>query len=181
MFGRANNINRGEVRDPYSISVLNTGYIGLGPYDLLLAFNKMIYSRWRGIIERCILENKILHEDFRNFQYFAAWFYSEFYIIPGCSAYDICIDKDILYPGNREYSPYRCLFIPDIINNKIQIKEYDRYQIERLYSGHLSDHEIKRIYAHKEYREKIVRELAEEYRSVLPPHVYLALIKYKMF
>ena len=185
MFARANNINRGEVKDPYSISILGIGYIGIGPYKIDGSpMDRVIYSRWRGIIERCYIlkeGNKLMHPEWHNFQYFAAWFYSEFYIIPGCNIYDMCVDKDILFARNEEYSPYKCLIIPNFINNKIQLKDYDRMQIQRLESGEMKEHEINAMYSHKQYREMIVRKLADENRNILPPHVYLALKNYKMF
>lgn len=185
MLARANNINKGEVKDPYSISVLGIGYLGLGPYGINdTSFNKMIYSRWRGIIERCYIfkeGNKTMHPEWFNFQYFSAWFYSEFYTVPNCTMYDMCIDKDILIPKNQEYSPYKCLIIPNFINNKIQLKDFDRVMIDKLESGELNQNEIDRVIHHKKYREVIVHRMAEEYKSVLPSHVYKALSNYQMF
>ena len=54
-------------------------------------------------------------------------------------------------------------------------------QIKRLESGEMKEHEVKAMYSHKQYREMIVRKLADENKDVLPPHVYLALKNYKMF
>lgn len=185
MIARANNINRGEVRDPYAISIMGIGYIGVGPYRIDgSSFDRMIYSRWRGIIDRCYINkegNKTMHPEWFNFQYFAAWFYSEFYLIPYCTMYDMCVDKDILYPRNEEYSPYRCLIIPAFINSKVQLKSYDRMLMEKLDSQTLSYSELNRLYRRKEARENEIREMGIRYRNILPPHVYLALENYKMF
>lgn len=185
MIARANNINRGEVKDPYAISILGVGYIGIGPYKTDRSpFDRMIYSRWRGIIERCYIlkeGNKYMHPEWFNFQYFAAWFYSEFYIVPDYTMYDMCVDKDVLYPTNWEYGPDKCIIIPSIINNKIQLKDYDRIMISKCLNGELSEKETRRMYTHKLYRESIVKNLADQYKSHLPPHVYLALINYQMF
>lgn len=181
---RANNVDKGFVKDPYAASVFGVGFIGVGPYNISTSyFDKMIYRRWTEILKRCYVmnEGKYMNPEWFNFQYFAAWFYSEFYLIPGAKMYDMCVDKDILYPMNLEYSPYKCLIIPNDINSKIQLKEYSREHIELLKAGKLNVYEEKRIYMHKEYRESIVRKLAEEYKMVIPYHVYLALKNYKWF
>lgn len=182
---RANNINRGEVKDPYAISILGIGYIGIGPYKINdTPFNRMIYSRWRGIIDRCYIHKegrKYVNSEWHNFQYFAAWFYSEFYEVPFYSMYDMAVDKDILYPRNEEYGPYKCLIIPNFINSKIQLKEYDREQIERFTKGLMNQYEVIKMMKKKSEREEIVHSLAYKYRNILPNHVIQALLNYQMF
>ena len=185
MIARANNLNRGEVKDPYAVSIMGIGYLGVGPYSIdSTLFDRMIYSRWRGIIERCYVlkeGNKTMHPEWHNFQNFAAWMYSEFYVVPYHTMYDMVIDKDILYPRNEEYSPYKCLILPNFINTKIQLKDYDRRQIARLEDGTMSQLEIMKMYKHKEYREALIRSLADQYRNILPYHVYEAIKNYRMF
>lgn len=185
MIARANNINRGEVKDPYAVSIMGIGYIGVGPYKIdTSSFDRMIYSRWRGIIDRCYVlkeGNKSMHPEWFNYQYFAAWFYSEYYLAPYCTMYDMCVDKDIMYPRNEEYSPYKCLIIPSFINSKVQLKDYDRWLMERFDNGMMSQSELMKLYGRKEARETIIRDLGEQYRDYLPPHVYLAIKNYRMF
>ena len=185
MFVRANNLSRGEVRDPYAVSIMGVGYIGAGPYRIdTTPFDRMIYSRWRGILDRCYVKRegrKFVNQEWHNYQYFAAWFYSEFYEIPYVSIYDMAVDKDILFPRNEEYGPYKCLILPNFINSKIQLKEYDREQIRRFDEGTMTQFEILKLMKHKAQREEIIRSLADQYRDILPFHVYQAIKKYQMF
>lgn len=181
-FSRANNIKHGEVRDPFRVSVLGVGYLGLGPYEMSNSiFDRMVYSRWRELLKRCYQynEGKTMDPEWHNYQYFAAWMRSEFYLIPGAKLNDMCIDKDILIPGNMVYGPGRCLILPDEINNRIQIKDYRKDRIRRV--SELDEYELNRLTHQKIYREEIVHEMAEKYKNVIPYHVYLALKNYKMY
>lgn len=185
MLARANNIGKGEVKDPYAPSIINIGYIGVGPYSVDGSpFERMIYSRWRGILDRCYVKregNKTVNFEWFNFQYFAAWFMSEFYTVPYYSMYDMTVDKDILCPGNEEYGPYKCLILPGFINSKVQLREFDRNRINMLLTGQMSQFEIIKLFRYKESREARVRLLADEHRNILPFHVYSAIKQYRMF
>ena len=185
MLARANNINKGEVKDPYAKSILGIGCVGVGPYNVDgTPFERMIYSRWRGILDRCYVKregSKTVHPEWLNFQNFAAWFMSEFYEIPHYSAYDMAVDKDVLVPGNVEYGPYRCLILPGFINSKVQLKEFERDRIERLMSGSMSQLDIMQLFQYKASKEARIRSLADEHRNILPPHVFLAIKNYRMF
>lgn len=185
MIARANNIQKGEVKDPYAVSIMGVGYIGVGPYKTDdTVFNRMVYSRWRGILDRIFIKKegrKTLASEWRNFQYFAAWFYSEFYEVPYISMYDMVVDKDLLYPRNEEYGPNKCIILPSFINTKIQLKEYDRALIERFYIQNLSHLELMNLLRRKARRESTIQQLGDKYRDILPFHVYNALKNYKMF
>lgn len=184
MLARANNIQKGEVKDPYARSILGVGCIGIGPYAVDgSAFERMIYSRWRNILDRCYVKcegNKTVNAEWHNFQYFAAWFHAEFYSIPYYSMYDMCVDKDILYPSNEEYSPYKCLIIPGFINSRVQIKQPERDQINRMLAGTMSSFELQAFFKYKEAKEAHIRKMAETYKDILPPHVYLAIKNYRL-
>lgn len=54
-------------------------------------------------------------KEFENFQFFANWCHAQIgYSIEGYE-----IDKDILVPGNKEYHPDRCCFVPQALNTFI--------------------------------------------------------------
>ena len=93
MLSRSNNINKGEVKDPYAKSIMGVGSIGVGPYKVDCSpSERMIYSRWRGILDRCYVKKerrKTVHFEWHRFQYFAAWFTAEFYLVPYNTMYDI--------------------------------------------------------------------------------------------
>ena len=185
MLARANNINKGEVKDPYAKSIMGVGCIGIGPYRVDGSpFERMIYSRWRGILDRCYVKHerrKSVHFEWHNFQYFAAWFTSEFYMVPYNTMYDMVIDKDVLVPGNEEYGPYKCLILPNFINAKIQLKDFELDRIERLQNGTMSQFEILKLFRYKDEKEARIRSMADEFKNILPPHVFLAIKNYRMF
>lgn len=51
-------------------------------------------------------------EEWFNYQTFAEWFYSEWKGNP-----DVALDKDLLYKGNKIYSPETCSLVPNDLNN----------------------------------------------------------------
>jgi len=185
MLARANNINKGELKDPYAKSILGIGCIGVGPYRVDgNPFERMVYSRWRGILDRCYVKrerHKSVHPEWWNFQYFAAWFTASFYSVPYNSMYDMVVDKDVLCPGNEEYGPYKCLILPNFINAKVQVKDFEKDRIEALMSGQMSQFEILKLFKYKEAKESRIRSLADENRNILPPHVFLAIKNYRLF
>lgn len=95
--------------------------------------------------------------------------------------YDMVVDKDVLVPGNEEYGPYKCLILPNFINAKVQLKDFEIDRIERLQSGTMSQFEILKLFKYKEEKEGRIRSMADEYQNILPPHVFLAIKNYRMF
>lgn len=81
-----------------------------------------IYTTWRNILERCYSEKFIekypsyvgttIHEDWKYFSNFKEWVLTQKY-------QDRDIDKDLLIPGNKHYSPSTCIFVPHEINTLI--------------------------------------------------------------
>lgn len=85
------------------------------------------YSLWKGIKNRCLSGGAFqkagptyvgCSNGFENFQQFAEWATNQ----PGYSEIDhqgmpFQLDKDILLPGNKAYSPEACCFVPRRINS----------------------------------------------------------------
>lgn len=80
------------------------------------------YDVWRGMFERCYDKKYLaarptyqectVSEEWQNYDSFYEWFelnYKE----------GMCLDKDILVQGNKEYHPDKCCFVPNHINNII--------------------------------------------------------------
>ena len=76
------------------------------------------YQRWSNMLERCYsgrfpaYADCYVCEEWKEFQVFAEWFDENY--IEG-----FCLDKDILKPGNKLYSPDSCGFVPTIINTML--------------------------------------------------------------
>lgn len=77
---------------------------------------------WHNMIKRCYdpktnLKNKTyldcsVVDEWLDFQVFAEW-----YVNHEHNHDKYCLDKDILYPNNKIYSPKTCCFVPHELNN----------------------------------------------------------------
>lgn len=195
------NFNSGSIKSPYDLTTLGVGYIGEGKYKVKIS-NKHTpeYDCWKSIIERCYDEKKRekyksyyriseICEEWKNFQNFAEWYCQNQYEIDE----RLHIDKDILYPGNKIYSPYHCLLVPQRINmlflnkrNKRGLpngirKEGDKY-LAKYNQEDLgvtnTVEEAFELYA-KRKKEEIVK-IANEYKKIIPKKVYEALMNYEI-
>jgi len=112
-------IRKGSVNNPYHKTLMGVGYIGEGKHKS----TGRAYICWSGIMERSYnprykLEKPTyvgvtVHPDWHNFQNFAKWFYENYDLE---KMKDWHIDKDLLFPGNKEYSARTCCYIPPAIN-----------------------------------------------------------------
>lgn len=196
------NFKRGQVKNPYDKTACGIGYVGEGKY--LTKENgrsTKIYSCWVHMLERCYYEkNKNLHQSYYgtcsvcdewlNFQVFAKWYEYNFYEI--CERLDL--DKDILIPGNKIYSPNTCLLVPQRINELFTYKFKSNglpVGISRTISGqYLAKYNGKQlgIYntleeAYEKYalkKEEIIKQIAEQYQYMIPEKLYNALLNYKV-
>ena len=74
-------------------------------------------------------------EDFCNFQNFAEWYSHYKY---ECK-YPLEIDKDLLYEGNKIYSPKTCCLLPKEINSTLNSKRHDLDTMKYLYEKYKMD------------------------------------------
>lgn len=82
----------------------------------------LAYRTWFNMIVRCYspeyqdiypaYNNCSVDEKWRDFQDFADWYYSHPYRELGYE-----LDKDLLFPNNKIYSPDTCCFVPKELNN----------------------------------------------------------------
>lgn len=115
---RLGNIIRGNVKDPIARTLCSVGYLGNGD-NACYQDGKMTaaYSRWSDMIKRCYDLNKqekhptykgcSVCDEWHNFQCFANWFEANH--PKDGKRYEL--DKDILVPGNKVYSPETCMFV----------------------------------------------------------------------
>mgnify|MGYP004642456085 CR=1 FL=1 len=199
---------KGNIKCPYERRFYNKGYLGEGIYKARIN-NKdtKCYSTWCGMLERCY--NKKYHkkyptyegceveEHLLNFQNFAKWYYDNYYEVEGDR---MCLDKDILCKGNKLYSRENCIFVPNRINT-LFIKcdrsrgnypvgvSYDKskkkYRSLCYINGklkHLGRYKTpeEAFQAYKTIKEKYIKEIAEQYKNVIPQKLYNAMIKYEI-
>lgn len=119
-------IRRGGIKDPYYPSVYGVGYVGEGSYSPKdykngRLINSPAYEVWCSKLKNCYGKSKSSHlysdvefcKEWLCFQNFAEWFYQQVdrYGKGGN------VDKDLLFLGNREYSPHTCVYVPPAVNS----------------------------------------------------------------
>ena len=193
-------IKRGNVKNPYHLSIFGVGYLGVGKYTSFT--NSNIYTVWYGILRRCYCKKFqekhttyigcTLDKRWHNFQVFAKWFEKNY--VEGFE-----LDKDILVKGNKSYSQETCVFIPQGINkvftkcNKVR-GEYpigvvkrpnnkfnSRLSIEGV-RNHLGvfDTPEEAFQSYKIAKEKEIKRLADGCIHQITEACYQALINYKV-
>jgi hypothetical protein len=199
----------GEVRNVYDKTVCGVGYIGEGRYVAKInGKHTPQYEKWASMMKRCYSEK--LHnnqptylictvaEEWHNFQTFAAW-HDENYYEAGEGR--MCLDKDILVKGNKIYSPETCIFVHERINNLfikrkgergkfpigvswnnwhekfiVQCNDVDGYASKLGYYGTTDE----AFQAYKTFKEKVIKQVAEDYKEKIPNKLYEALMKYQV-
>lgn len=196
------NFTHGKLTNPYDKSIYGVGFIGNGNYDS----HHISYPVWFNMIKRCYKEQKsyddesyndcVVDAEWHNFQNFAKWYEENMYV---CNE-KLVIDKDIKTHGNRIYTKENCMLLPERIN-LLFIKEKARrsnlpigvyFQKEKgnyvamcsvdrktKYIGSYSNPQIA-FNHYKEFKEKHINKVLENYIGILPDDVYEEIKKYKI-
>ena len=196
------NFKNGAIKNPFDITVFGKGYLGDGEYSgWINGEHTEEYEIWKGIIKRCYCEKQSnvfnsyyniseVCDEWLNFQNFAHWYDNHKYECDG----RLHIDKDIKYPGNKIYSPYHCLLVPQRINmlfsnkpnkrglpNGINISKSGNY--EASYNGkHIGTyHTLEEAYTvYSNTKKNAIITIANEYKNKIPEEVYSALLNYEV-
>lgn len=204
-----NTFKRGYVKCPYEKSVHGVGYIGEGKYKVSENGKETeIYRIWRGVLCRCYVSR--IHEkhptykdcemceEWHNFQNFAEWYEENYYEIEGEK---MCLDKDILFKGNKLYSPNTCVFVPHNVNslftkgdsvrgelpigvaidkrqNKYQAQCRNQYNKRKWLGYYNTPEEAFQVY--KNFKENLIKQVADKYKSYIPEKLYNAMITYEV-
>ncbi len=160
------------------------------------------YTVWSSMIKRCYSEELVVYQDvtvdpvWHDYQDFAVWWENQ---PPHRHEDNWQLDKDIINPSARAYSPDNCRLVPTHVNVLIKkmadrgytqgVNYHKRDKAFRAYvvdaSGvHLEKNgfksELDAFLWHKKEKEVIVKQLAEKYKSVIDFDVYEALINYSV-
>lgn len=194
----------GQVKNPYHPYICGVGYVGVGDYSPTINnVDTKEYSKWSNMLERCYsdkyrhkhptYEDCFTDEYFHNFQNFAKWYEKNYYEIEN---EEMCLDKDILIKGNKIYSPATCIFVPKRINSlftkndkyrgdfPIGVSYYedrDKYMASchSMFLGYYDTIELAFL-AYKNYKERLVKQVADEYKDKIPKELYDALYRYEV-
>lgn len=198
------NFQRGEIKNPYDKTICNVGYIGVGVYQTGTAKKHTPeYQNWTCMIRRCydlMLKERYssyfgdctVCDEWHNFQIFSKWYNDNIYQV---GTERMHIDKDILIPGNRLYSPDTCLIVPQRINmlflqkpnkyvlpNGIKPSSSGRYEAK--YNGKylgVFDSIEKAAIAHDREKKNAIIKVANEYKGKIPEKLYDALLAWEPF
>ena len=197
------NFKNGRIKCPYERRIFGVGYLGEGKYKAK-ENNKNTdeYIIWYDMIKRCY--NPKLHEKystykgcevenfFLNFQNMAEWIKENYYEVPG---EQMCLDKDVLYKGNKIYSRDTCIFVPQRIN-KLFVKHdnargncpigvtprpsgdyvaqcWDENGKQIPLGVYLTKEEA--FQAYRQYKEKVIKEVIDSYKGKIPEPYYTRL------
>ena len=193
------NFLKGQIKNPYDKTVYGIGYLGSGRYK---TWNKgkftTEYNSWSDMISRCYADEKgqpayfnrcTVCDDWLNFQVFCSWYNENAYKVNE----RLHLDKDILFPGNKIYSPKKCLLVPQRINMlfvNIPNKRGLPNGISRTKHGFSAKYNQTELgvfstieeafFYYAIEKEKKIKEVAKEYENVIPKKVYDALFEYKV-
>lgn len=141
-------------------------------------------------------------ENFRSYGYFYEWCQTQIgFGVADKNGKSWCLDKDILVKRNKIYSEDTCVFVPHRINSLLIKRDASRgewpvgvYWNERdkKFRSQCSDGMGLRkqigsydtpqeaFTAYKEFKEALIKQVAEEYKHQLDYRVYAALINYEV-
>lgn len=184
------------------------GYLGEGDYTYRINGKETLtHIMWRDMLKRCYSEKYhekkpsyigcTVDKEWHNFQVFAKWFDENYYEVEGQT---INLDKDILNKGNKIYSSNNCVFVPQNINTLFisQKSKRGKYPIGVSYDKEKSKYRADcrnngknvnlgryssvedAFNSYKVHKEKLIKEIAEQYKEHIPSTLYNAMILYKV-
>ena len=179
------------------------------PYITLKS--NVAYSIWNGIYNRCYRSEDSTYEGaymcdlwLNDKDAFAEWWSAEYY---ECDGESMAVDKDLLFPGNKEYAPDKCCILPQTLNtmlsnskkhklSKWKVAKKDlplgvRYDGSmNMYYGEIKpfghDEIIKLSYwntpeeafaEYKKFKQADILMMAAKYKNKVPKRVYEALCR----
>lgn len=211
-------IRNGRVKNPYFPRLFNKGYFGVGLYKARIVSSSVNskstdeYRAWVNMLSRCYDPNYIttkaghgcysgvkVIDEWLNFQVFAEWYcvkLAESQLKSPETKF--VLDKDLLSPDVKIYSPETCCLIPEQLNialvNRLSLNKTRKLSVMRkckngtysvtislnkkltTFSGYKTEKECFDLYLSN--KEKELNNSIEKYKSSLDEKVYLALVEY---
>lgn len=195
------NFKNGSIKNPYDVTVNGVGYIGIGKYKTVRDDNPKrhtdAYNTWVTMLYRCYCDEDTVYfrestvcKEWLCYQNFAEWYEKNKYEVKG----RLHLDKDVLFAGNLEYAPDKCMLVPQRINELFTCKinneglpvgirrtpngrYYTQYNGKGLGTYDTLEQAFEK-YAQR--KEEVIKEVADEYINIIPKYVYDALYAYKV-
>ena len=198
-------IKIGKVKDPYSPSVFGVGILGTKYPITISGRNTKEYDLWKSMVRRCYsdkyqkkyptYEGCKVSDNFKSYEYFYEWCNKQ--IGFGNKGFDL--DKDLLVKGNKVYSEYSCIFLPNEINLLLTKRTASRgnhligvyyHKRGKVFMAQVSKNkgkqeklgsfntEIEAFNAYKTAKEAFIKEQANKWKSQIDDRAYEALMSY---
>ena len=202
------NFKIGTIKCVYEPRTFGAGCLGEGKYKTR-ENGKLTkcYKTWQDMLRRCY-DDKLKEKEptykgctveshLLNFQNFAHWYENNYYEVLGERMH---LDKDVLCKGNKVYSRDTCIFVPQRINSLFTKRDNDRgndpigmckrpsgnYEVkcnngygEKICLGTYSTKE-EAFQVYKQYKEKVIKQVADEYKEYIPQKLYEAMYNYEV-
>ena len=204
---RLDHIKSGEIKDPYSPSVYGVGILGAKYLASINGVQTKEYKLWNSMLVRCYsdsfkkkyptYEGCEVSENFKSYEYFYEWCHKQI----GFSNKNWHLDKDLLVKGNKVYSEYSCVFIPQEINtvlikstasrgkhligvcwsntNKAFMAQVGKNKGKQEHLGYFKT-EVEAFKAYKAAKENFIKEQASKFKSQIDDRAYNALMNYQV-
>lgn len=204
----------GKITNPYYPQIYNKGIPG-NKYPTLNEEHKLCkeYSSWLNILTRCfddkVKEKRPTYQDtticdeWLLYENFYEWLHSQENFEQWVNLKKSAVDKDILFKGNKIYSPETCCLVPIEINNLFIKSDAVRgdfpigvilhqnkfvaecsHKINGKKKNYLSIHNTpeEAFYAYKNFKEKLIKRIAqEEYdKGNITKRCYNAIMNYQV-
>lgn len=186
----------GKIRNNNYPTLYGVGFIGYGEFKLKSkAGNIWKNIMTRGYNEKCKNRKRAYKDievckEWHNFQNFAKWHKENW---NPKTMQDWELDKDLLLINNKVYSPETCCLLPPKIN-KLLIKSIKNSlpqgvykEPSGLYRASFNSKTIKKyinaeeaFQAYKDAKERHIKEVIKEYKTVLPEKTYEKLKLYQV-
>lgn len=168
------------------------------------------YTLWAAMLERCTSKFQNNHhsyigtscsENFKSYSFFYEWCQTQVgYKNKDANGEVWHLDKDILVKGSKVYSENTCVFLPRRLNTLLVNRSLFRGNSPlgvswaenagkftvwckgvktRKYLGSFNS-EIEAFNVYKEFKQKTIKQVAEQYKSQIDPRAYKALINYEV-
>ena len=205
---RYDNFKNGKIKCPYEPRYFGVGYLGEGKYTVSENGKlKKEFKIWYDMIKRCYdPKYQEEHSTYKgckvedyllNFQHMGEWINENYYEVSGEK---MCLDKDILYKGNKVYSRETCIFVPERINllfvksNKsrgdspIGTYPLPSGNYRAMCSNGYGKNIPLGVYStpeeaflrYKQCKENYIKQVADEYKGRIPDKLYNALYNYEV-
>lgn len=148
--------------------------------------------------------NVTCSDNFKNYDYFYEWCQEQIGFNNKAEAgirVAWHLDKDLLSKGNKVYSEDTCVFLPKTINLLLVKRDRSRGKYPLGVSWHSPmkklrakccvgggvqeligyyDTELEAFLAYKTFKESYIKQVAEQYKDVIDPRAYKALLEYEV-